>query len=173
VVLLVLAAAAAAVGFALILLIGRGEPVSPAASVDRASPGPTELAWIGAAGIGGFQRILRALFAEMGFAPEPGQGSPDAVEFFARDPTPIRGGRIYVRGLLAPPADLVGAEEVRALVETARGESLGKAVLVTLGRFSAEARDAARDQPVDLLDGDELAALVKRHLPQAYATRNA
>ena len=65
----------------------------------------------------------------------------------------------------------VDAEDVRTLIDTARAESVGKAVMVTLGRFSDEARDAARDNPIDLLDGDELAALVKKHLPQAYATR--
>jgi Restriction endonuclease len=44
-------------------------------------------------------------------------------------------------------------------------------VLVSLGRFSDDAREAARDAPVDLIDGDDLAALVKKHLPQAWATR--
>ena len=53
----------------------------------------------------------------------------------------------------------------------ARAESVSKAVLVTLGRYSDEARDTAKDNPVDLVDGAALATLMKKHLPQAYATR--
>ncbi|HEY5675316.1 MAG TPA: restriction endonuclease, partial [Myxococcales bacterium] len=79
--------------------------------------------------------------------------------------------RIYVRGVLPAAAVPVDADEVLTLIDTARAESVGKAVLVTLGRFSEEARDTAKGNPVDLVDGDALAALVKKHLPQAYATK--
>jgi len=40
-----------------------------------------------------------------------------------------------------------------------------------LGRFSTDARDTAKGNPVDLLDGDDLARLMRKHLPQAFATR--
>jgi restriction endonuclease Mrr len=76
-----------------------------------------------------------------------------------------------VRALLGTPGVPVDADEVRNLIETARAELVGKGILVTLGRISDDARDTARGNPVDLLDGDELAKLVKKHLPQAYATR--
>jgi hypothetical protein len=65
----------------------------------------------------------------------------------------------------------LGDDEVRNLIETARAELMGKGVLVTLGDFTGEARDAARGNPVDLIDGKSLAGLMKKHLPQAYATR--
>lgn len=168
--LLLLAGVATVLGFALILLAGRGQRVSPAASAGPEGPPPAGLGWLQAGGTEALQRALRALFAEMGFAPEAGQEGGGAVEFLASDPTPIRGGRIYVRGLLSAEGG-VDADEVRTLLDAARAEAVGKAVLVTLGRFSPEAREAARGQPVDLLDGEQLAVLLRRHLPQAWATR--
>ena len=55
--------------------------------------------------------------------------------------------------------------------ESARAENVGKGVLVTLGTFTTEARETARGNPVDLIDGDELGKLVKKHLPQAFAQK--
>jgi restriction endonuclease Mrr len=86
--------------------------------------------------------------------------------------TMFTGPFLRVRGLLPAAAVPVDADEVLTLIDTARAESVGKAVLVTLGRFSDEAREAARGNPVDLVDGDQLADLVKKHLPQAWATRS-
>jgi len=167
--LLVLVAVALALGFLVILLAGRGQRTSPAAPGAVPQEGPGELAWIRSSGGEGFQRLLVALFAEMGFEAEPGTPGEEAVEFLAVNPAPIRGGRVLVHGALA--AALVDGDAVRTLLDTARAESAGRAVLVSLGRFSDDARDAARDAPVDLIDGDDLAALVKKHLPQAWATR--
>ncbi len=171
--LLVLVLAAAALGFLLILLIGRGQRVSPAAPESARLAAVTDLAWVRDHGIEGFERILLALFAEMGFEPQPGERTGGTVAFCAVDPTPIRGGRIYVHGVLAPEGVPVDGDEVRALLDASRAESAGKAVLVTIGRFTDDARETAKDNPIDLLDGDELAALVRKHLPQAWATRTA
>jgi len=167
--LLVLVAVALALGFLLILLAGRGQRTSPAASGAAPQEGFGDLAWIRSAGGAGFQRLLVALFGEMGFESEPGAPGEETVEFLATNPAPIRGGRVLVHGALA--AALVDGDAVRTLLDTARAESAGRAVLVSLGRFSDDAREAARDAPVDLIDGDDLAALVKKHLPQAWATR--
>jgi restriction endonuclease Mrr len=167
--ILIVAAIATAVGFLLILLIGRNQPISPASPANLAREGQGDLAWVRSYGIEGFQRLLLTLFTEMGFQPERSERGQNAVDLYASDPTPIRGGRIYVHGVLLPPGAPVEAEEVRNMIETARAESVGKAVLVTLGTFSTEARDAAKGNPIDLIDGDELAKLVRKHLPQAYA----
>jgi len=48
---------------------------------------------------------------------------------------------------------------------------VGKGVLVTLGTFTTDAQEAARGNPIDLIDGDALARLVRKHLPQAFAQR--
>jgi restriction system protein len=170
--IVIVAFGATVVGFLMMLLIGRGQPVSPAAPEGAPLDGSTDLAWVRGYGVEGFQKMLLRLFSEMGFEPERSELGRGTVDFWAVDPTPIRGGRIYVHGVFADPGVPVDAEYVISLVDTARGEYAGKAVLVTLGRFSDEARDTAKDNPIDLLDGDELAALVKKHLPQAYATRS-
>ena len=76
-----------------------------------------------------------------------------------------------MHGLLGAPGVPTDADEVRNMIETARGEFVGKGVLVTLGSFTSDARDAARGNPVDLIDGDDLGRLVRKHMPQAFATR--
>ncbi len=169
--ILVVAVLATCLGFVLILLIGRNQPISPASPQFAGLEVATDLAWVREFGIEGFQRLLLTLFAEMGFNAERSERGAASVDLYALDPTPIRGGRIYVHGVLGVPGQALEADEVRNLIETARGELIGKGVLVTLGRFTSEARDTAKGNPIDLLDGDELAKLVKKHLPQAYATR--
>ena len=169
--ILIVAFGATVVGFLLILLIGKGQPVSPAAPQNAPMDAATDLSWVRSYGVEGFQRMLLTLFTEMGFHPERSERGLTTVDLYAQDPTPIRGGRIYVHGVFAEAGTTVEADDVRIAIETARAESIGKAVLLTLGRFSTDARDTAKGQPVDLLDGDELAKLVKKHLPQAYATR--
>ncbi len=76
-----------------------------------------------------------------------------------------------MHGFLAEPGARIDGDEVRALADAARNESAGKAVLVTLGGFSDDAREAAKDQPLELVDGGALAELVKKHLPQVHATK--
>ena len=169
--ILVVAVVATAIGFLLILFIGRGQPISPASPLNLAHEGHGDMAWVRAYGIEGFQRLLLTLFAEMGFHPERSERGSSTVDLFVNDPTPIRGGRLYVHGYFGAPGVPADAEEVRNVIETARAEFVGKAVLVTLGTFSTEARDASRGNPVDLIDGDDLAKLARKHLPQAFAQR--
>ncbi len=168
--ILIVAAVATGVGFLLILFIGRGQPVSPASPENVAKlDGHGEMAWVRGYGIEGFQRLLLTLFTEMGFHPERSERGNTTVDLYANDPTPIRGGRLYVHGLFAGVH--TDADEVRNTIESARAEFVGKGVLVTLGTFTTEARDAARGNPVDLIDGDDLGKLVRKHLPQAFAQR--
>src|SRR5207245_10988955 len=107
---------------------------------------------------------------DIGCQPERTERGAATVDLFANDPTPIKGGRIYVHGVLGSEGAVEG-DEVRNLIDTARAELVGKGILVTLGRFSTDARDTAKGAPVDLLDGDDLAKLMRKHLPQSYATR--
>jgi len=168
--ILVVAAFATLVGFALIFLIGKNQPISPAAPENLLRGDLTESAWVRRYGVEGLQRLLVTLFAEMGFNPERCERGPSTVDLFANDPTPIKGGRIYVHGILGETQPVDG-DEVRNLIDTARAEFVGKGIYVTLGRFSTDARDTARGAPIDLLDGDELGRLMRKHLPQAFATR--
>lgn len=155
-------------GFLAILLVGRGS-VHPSAA-PAAGPGG-ELRWVRGFGLQGFERLIGLLFAEMGFEVERSSSGDQAVDCYAVDPTPIKGGRVYVHGLFAPPLGVVDREAVRAMLETARAEFVGKGILLTLGGFSAEARAEARGTPVELVDGDALARLVRKHLPDVFAQR--
>ena len=168
--ILVVAVLATLVGFALIFLIGRGQPVSPAAPENLGRGDSTETVWVRKYGPEGLQRLLVTLFTEMGFNPERSERGTGGVDLFANDPTPIKGGRIYVHGVLGADGPTEG-DEVRNLIDTARAEYVAKGILVTLGRFSTDARDTAKGNPVDLLDGDDLGKLMRKHLPQAFATR--
>ena len=169
--ILIVAVLATLVGFVLILAIGKGQPISPAAPENLLRDSATDLSWVRQFGIEGFQRLLLTLFTEMGFHPERSERGASTVDLYASDPTPIRGGRLYVHGLFGAPGVPADAEEVRNMIESARAELVGKAVLVTLGNFSTEAREAARGNPIDLIDGDDLARLARKHLPQAFAQR--
>src|SRR6266850_2060148 len=141
--ILIVAVLATLVGFALIFLIGRGQPVSPAAPENLGRGDSTDTAWVRRYGAEGLQRLLVTLFTEMGFHPERCERGAGSVDLFANDPTPIKGGRIYVHGVLGAEGPVEGDE----------------------------VRDTAKGNPVDLLDGDDLARLMRKHLPQAFATR--
>ena len=169
--ILIVAAVATAVGFLLILLIGKGQPVSPAAPENLARLEQGEVGWVRGYGVEGLQRLLLTLFTEMGFHPERSERGTSTVDLFANDPTPIRGGRLYVHGLLGAPGVPTDADEVRNCIETARAEFVGKGILVTLGSFTTDARDAAKGAPVDLIDGESLGKLMRKHMPQSVATR--
>src|SRR3954464_9944075 len=168
--ILVVAAFATLIGFGLILLIGRNQPVSPAAPENLLRGDLTDSAWVRRYGVEGLQRLLVMLFTEMGFAPARGERGGAGGDLFAAPPTPIGGGRIYVHGILGGGQPVDG-DEVRNLIDTARAEFVGKGIYVALGRFSSDARDTAKGAPIDLLDGDELGKLMRKHLPQAFATR--
>src|SRR3981081_4444063 len=108
--ILVVAVLATIVGFALIFLIGRGQPVSPAAPENLGRADLTDSAWVRKYGVEGLQRLLVTLFTEMGFNPERCERGSGAIDLFANDPTPIKGGRIYVHGVLGNEQPVDGDE---------------------------------------------------------------
>lgn len=155
-----------AAGFVLIAFISKA---APSAAAVAAAAGDN---WITRLSPEEFQRLLAALFTEMKFDLDSSALRGGDVDLFAVNPAPITGARIYVRGLLHPPLGLVGEDEVRIALETARAEMAGKAIVVTPGGFTPDAKASAKGTPVDLLDGAALLALVKKHLPQIAAERH-
>src|SRR5207245_7485998 len=117
--ILVVAVLATLVGFALILLIGRGQPVSPAAPENLGRGDSTDTAWVRRYGAEGLQRLLVTLFTEMRFHPERCERGAGRVDLFANDPTPTKGGRLYVPGALGADVPVDG-DEARNLLHTAR-----------------------------------------------------
>ncbi len=167
--IIIIAFVAMGIGMVLIFFIGRTSPVHPAAG-GSITPGG-DLAWMRAEGSAGFARLLANLFGEMGYATERSNHADDTVDLYAVNPKPITGGKIYVRGIIDPPHGKVGADEVRSVSETVRAEYAGKGIVVTLAAFDNAAVAEAREVNVDLVDGGELASLVKKHLPQVFALK--
>ncbi len=116
-------------------------------------------------------RLLSMLFSELKFDVEDARITGGHVDLFAQNPTPITGGRVYIRGVVHPPLGVVGEEEVRVALETSRAEMAGKALVATGGTFSSEARAASEGAPIELLDGAALMDLIKKHLPPIAVAR--
>lgn len=155
-----------AAGFVLIALISRTAPPI------GGPPSPGAESWISRLRPEEFQKLLSLVFSEMKFDIQSSNLRGGDVDLFAVNPTPITGARIYVRGIFHPPLGMVGEEEVRIALETARAEMAGKAIVVTPGSFTPDARATAQGTPVDLLDGAALLGLVKKYLPQTAAERH-
>src|SRR5207248_11595350 len=92
--ILIVAVVATAVGFLLILLIGRGQPVSPAAPENLAREGHGAMPWVRGCGIEGFQRLLLTLFTEMCFDPERSERSKGTAGLFGTAPSHVAGGHL-------------------------------------------------------------------------------
>lgn len=159
------------VGFLLIALAG----ARPSAEERRFAGAPlglsSEDAWLAQVGAESFERMLAMLFSEMKFEVSKVSHTGTLVDLWAENATPITGVRLYVRGVYAPPLGMVGEDEVRWAIDTARAEHAGKGIVVTPGQFTDEARAAAAGASVDLVDGRELAKLLRKHLPQVAAAK--
>jgi len=105
------------------------------------------------------------LFGELGFSLIRGENQPNRVDLRVVDPTPVTGQSLYIRCLLVPEAGAVESAEVQAALDTAKGENLAKAVVVTPGQFSDEAKLVSQSSSVELIDGPALGQLLRKHLP--------
>ena len=155
-------------GFAIIALISLTAPRAEQSGVGEGKNVVSDNAahaWIARLDAKDLGKLLSLLFSELKFEVEDSRVSDSVVDLFAVNPTPITGGRVYIRGVSHPPLGVVGEEEVRVALETARAEMAGKALVATGGTFSPEARAAAEGAPLELLDGVALIGLIKKHLP--------
>ncbi|HME90283.1 MAG TPA: restriction endonuclease [Myxococcaceae bacterium] len=161
-------------GFVVIVLISLTSPrqgeAAPGGANGSGEP-TTSHGWIARLDARDLGKLLTMLFSELKFEVEDSRVSDGVVDLFAVNPTPITGGRIYIRGVSHPPLGVVGEEEVRVALDTARAEMAGKALVATGGVFSPEAKAAAEGAPLELLDGPALMALIKKHLPPIAVAR--
>jgi hypothetical protein len=161
-------------GFGVILLISLTAPRADQGSEATEAGGlggNTPHAWIARLDARDLGKLLTLLFSELKFEVQDTRVSDGVVDLFAVNPTPITGGRVYIRGVSHPPLGVVGEEEVRVALDTARAEMAGKALVATGGSFSQEARAAAEGAPLELLDGATLMGLIKKHLPPIAVAR--
>jgi len=172
--IVVIGIVALVLGFGVILLISLTAPRAdqgPEATEAGGPGGNTAHAWIARLDARDLGKLLTLLFSELKFEVQDTRVSDGVVDLFAVNPTPITGGRVYIRGVSHPPLGVVGEEEVRVALETARAEMAGKALVATGGSFSQEARAAAEGAPLELLDGATLMGLIKKHLPPIAVAR--
>jgi len=169
--ILLIGVGALVVGFLLILLISATAPRPEDLATGGAGETDLPHSWIARLDPESFGRLLTELFEELKFNVEDVRVAGGVVDLFAINPTPITGGKIYIRGVCHPPLGVVGEEDVRMALETARAEMAGKALVATGGIFSPEARAAADGTPTELVDGGALMALIKKHLPPVAVAR--
>jgi hypothetical protein len=164
---LLLPVALAAIGLVVILLLlaltGDGPSLGPLSKADRRLGRlpllqPAELA-----------RLLSNLFEARGFSVLHERHLHDRCEVFLEDPTPITGQRLSVRCVLPNQhTGEVDADTVFESLDQLHAEALSRAVLVTTGRFSTDAREAAKDG-IELIDGEQLARMLRDEAPEVAA----
>ncbi len=158
-------------GFVLIVLMSLTAPKPEALAAATGEAYESPHSWIGKLDAEDLGKLLEMLFAELKFEVEDSHFSGEVVDLFAVNPTPITGGRIYIRGVAHPPLGIVGEEEVRAALDVSRAEMAGKALVATGGIFSPQARASAVGAPLELIDGEALMGLIKKHLPPIAVAR--
>ncbi|MDT0467567.1 restriction endonuclease [Streptomyces gibsoniae] len=109
-----------------------------------------------------FESLVADLFRAMGMQAVTTQRSNDGgVDVDALDPTPIRGGKIIVQ--VKRYRNTVPPTAVRDLYGTVQDVGANKGVLVTTSGFGPGSRTFARGKPLELISGDELVDLLRRH----------
>ncbi len=166
---LLAAAVAGAVFLLLAIFGGKGGPHEPA---PEAAPGRADH-WLSRLTLDSLEKLLGRLFAAMRFTVERSEVRAGRLDMVVVDPTPLLGGRVHVRGIVYADHGMIEQTEVQAALDEARGEGLAKAVVVSPLGFSDEARLAVRSTPCDLVDGEALLELLRRHLPEAVESAGA
>jgi hypothetical protein len=110
------------------------------------------------------RELLESLKLEVDPAAAPGVGG--VFHLAATNPAPLTGGRILIELAPAQEAGAVDAPPVVALLDNVRAEQALKGIYVALYGFTTEARAAAASTQVELLDGEALVKLLKKHCPR-------
>ncbi len=108
--------------------------------------------------------LVAGLFEERGYGTVSEQEERGAVDLLLERPDGV-GQRLKVR-CLPMSASPVSSVEVVQAVDFSRVAPSGVPVLVTTGVFSDDAEVAAQGV-AELIDGEALARLVRRHLPES------
>jgi hypothetical protein len=160
----------------LFLLLGIfGGKGGPSETPGAPAPSGTTNDWLARLGPDGLERLLVRLFTAMRCEVEETEARPNLVDLVVRDPAPITGGRLHVRGLVAGTGQLVQQAEVQAALDSARGQETAKAVVIALSPagFSDEARAAVQSTACELIDAAGLKDLLARYLPEVLDTSGA
>lgn len=147
--------------FLYLALFARGGPTE---TIDSHGVAP-EAAGVAKLTLSELASVVNRVFDELGFVTLAKQLYPQRADFTVMDPAPVTGQKVYIRCLLTPEAGAVQSAEVQAALDMARGENLHKAIVVTPGIFSDEAHLVSHGVSLELIDGNQLAELIRKHLP--------
>jgi hypothetical protein len=108
-----------------------------------------------------FERTITRLLERMGFRAEMTRASGDGgIDIVAALDRPIVGGKYLFQCKRFAPDNLVGAATVREFYGAVTADQQAvKGILVTTSGFTAQAREFARNLPIELVDGEQLTKL--------------
>jgi len=150
----------------IILLVGAGATLKRLATgraldTQTGAESLRELSWLE------FERLLAEAFRREGYTVEPGGGSaPDG----GVDLRLFREGRLVLVQCKHWKVWKVGVKVVRELRGVVSSEGADGGILVTSGKFSADAVDFARTSGIRLVDGEELLRMIRavQRKPQTH-----
>ena len=103
-------------------------------------------------------RLLSSLGLQASTTTVTGDGGIDVVAY---SQTPIFSGKYIVQ--CKDWAKPVGEPVVRDLFGLVLSEGANKGIVITTGEFTGAARRFAEDKPIELIDGEGLRQLLRRH----------
>lgn len=112
-----------------------------------------------------FEKLVASLLARMGFHIEMTKVSGDGgVDIVATLDRPLVGGRYLIQCKRFAIGSPVGAPVVREFYGALRADNRAvKGIFVTTSNFTDQARNFARDLPIDLIDREHLHRLLSEH----------
>jgi hypothetical protein len=147
--------------FLYLALFARGGPTETIALTGVAA----EAAGVSRLTLSELASVVNRVFDELGFVTLANNLYPGRCDLTVLDPAPVTGQKVYIRCVLTPEAGAVQSAEVQAALDMARGENLHKAIVVTPGIFSDEAQLVSQGVSLELINGNQLAELIRKHLP--------
>lgn len=126
--------------------------------------------WLAEMSTGELAELCLRLLSRMGYSMLAQTVEGDRAEVAATDATPARGHRVLLRAF-SRSAGPVTPTLLRETLDHARAEGVNKALVVGVAGFTREAERVAQTLPLELLDGQDLDALSRRHLPELARER--
>jgi hypothetical protein len=157
-------------GFFLISMIKKNPPIPserPGEPGEEGPQGAVELDRLRGLPPQAVARALRELLEslKLEIQEEEPLGRDGVLHLVALNPAPLTGGRILVECATSPEGGAVDAPTVLSLLDAVRAEQALKGIYTTPYGFTAEARSSVAGTQVDLLDGEEMIKLLKKHAP--------
>lgn len=110
-----------------------------------------------------FYDQIETLLQRQGMIIERVEQASDGMLFQAWDPTPVRGARILILAVAAPPGTPISLEEVNALSDSLRGHDALKGVFITTAGFLPDAGAGETAYRLELIDGERWVEICAEH----------